>query len=92
MPSKGGSVSETNTFQTVIATNGLLSFLIFNFDTLMWPNPVNLKSCLFGYNADGVTTFTYPGSNTLNITNVALESNVNVKGKWVFAAQPLNTF
>ena len=34
----GGNSSQNNTFQLVIATDGILSFLIYNFGSMTWPN------------------------------------------------------
>jgi hypothetical protein len=33
-----GSSSQNNTFQLVILTDGILSFLIYNFGSMTWPN------------------------------------------------------
>ena len=80
-----GTTSVHNTFQTAIATNGTLSFLIFNYNNLMWPL-TNPSACLFGFNAgDGYRSYTNPLSFT-DIKGIAATSNVNFKGKWIFAA------
>jgi hypothetical protein len=71
-----------NTFQTVIATDGILSFLVFNFQQMSWSYSTNN---LFGYNAgDNINYYSHPDSFTTNIINVSSQSNVNFPGKWVF--------
>ena len=87
-----GNSSLNNTFQLVIATDGKLSFLIFNFGIMSWPNSQFTMNSFFGYNAgDNINYYSYPDSFTNNITNVAFKSNVNVPGKWVFIAYFTNS-
>jgi alpha-tectorin len=80
-----GNSSLKNTFQVVIGTDGILSFLIFNFGDMSWPNSQFLMNSFFGYNAgDNFNFYSYPDSFTNNITSVSTQSNVNIPGKWVF--------
>jgi len=82
-----GRPSVNNTFQLVIATDGKLSFLVFNFGIMSWPNSQFTMNSFFGYNAgDNINYYSYPDSFTNNITNVASKSNVNIPGKWIFIA------
>jgi hypothetical protein len=86
-----GNSSINNTFQLVIATDGKLSFLIFNFGSLSWPNSQFTMNSFFGYNAgDNINYYSYPDSFNNNITNVAFQSNLNKPGKWIFIASSAN--
>jgi hypothetical protein len=79
VPKKNRSTSPTlnNTFQLVIATDGKISFLTFNFGNMSWPNSQFTMNSFFGYNAgDNINYYSYPDSFTNNITNVASKSNV----------------
>jgi WD40 repeat protein len=82
----GGSSASNNTFQVVIATDGILSFLVFTFDQMSWPSSLlSSTNTNFGYNAgDNINFYSNPNSFTGNIKNVTLLSNVNVPGKWIF--------
>jgi len=75
-----GNSSLNNTFQLVIATDGKISFLVFNFGNMSWPNSQFEMNSFFGYNAgDNINYYSYPDSFTNNITNVASKSNVNIQ-------------
>ena len=77
----GGTKSATNTFQAVISTDGIASFLIFNFGSLSLLS----KSIQIGGNSgDGVNFYKFPDNLTANISSLSTLSNVNVPGKWVF--------
>ena len=52
-----GSSSVNNTFQVVIATDGKLSFVIYSFGSMSWPNGRFPISAFFGYNAGENATF-----------------------------------
>ena len=84
VPGKGNTLVQYNTFQTVIITNGTLSYLVFNFYSLTWPNSGFTKlTCLFGFTAgDKLNYYSYPGSYKIAVVNAAIESNVNTKGKF----------
>jgi WD40 repeat protein len=86
-----GSSSQNNTFQLVIATDGKLSFLIYNFGSMTWPNNQFSMDAFFGYNAgDNVNFYSNPNSFTNNIISVSSQSNVNIPGKWIFFVSPVN--
>jgi WD40 repeat protein len=85
-----GSSSVNNTFQVVIATDGKLSFVIYNFGSMSWPNSLLSKDSNFGYNAgDNTNFYSHPNSFTNSITNVSLQSNVKIPGKWIFTTSAI---
>ena len=89
----GGSSSQNNTFQLVMATDGNLSFLIYNFGSMTWPNNQFSMNAFFGHNAgDNVNFYSNPNSFTNNIISVSSQSNVNIPGKWIFFASSVNPF
>ena len=88
--------AQTNTFQCVMATNGVVSFVIFLYadDGIQWTtgdasggtNGLGGTPAQAGFNAgDGVRSASVPGSRTADIINITMTSNVeNVLGVWVF--------
>jgi len=87
-----GNSSMNNTFQLVMATDGKLSFLVFNYGIISWPNSQFTMNSFFGYNAgDNINYYSYPDSFTNNITNVERKSNVNIPGKWIFIVSSTNS-
>lgn len=82
-----------NTFQAIVATNGLYSFTIYNYEKLMWPDiSKNItKLVQAGFNAgDGSTFYKINGSFTYDIVNIANRSNVGLNGKWIFRIDKSN--
>ncbi|XP_065664378.1 protein mesh-like [Hydra vulgaris] len=83
------SCSSNVIYQTVLTSDGVNSFAIFNFNHLGYPtasgNCVNFAQV--GFNAgDGKRFFLMPNSNTAKISETALfQSNVGVPGKWIFS-------
>ena len=78
----GGVSTMKNTFQGIILTDGLFSFAIFNYETLMWKDLTRTNA---GFNAgDGTNYYVLADSSTDAILEVANMSNVNVQGKWIF--------
>ena len=82
-----------NTFQCILATSELESFVIFLYADLQWTTGdssggfygLGRTEALVGYNAgDGINSYTIPGSLTFNITNIARTSNVGIPGTWIF--------
>ena len=70
-----------NTFQCVLATSELESFVIFLYADLQWTT----RHTLAGYNAgDQINSYTLPGSRTADIINIAKTSNVGIPGTWIF--------
>lgn len=83
----GGTFIETNSFQLVIATDGKITYLIYIYGKMMWPNSGFTKKVQVGYDAgDNVNYFTFPDSFTNNIMSVSSKSNINSPGKWLFKA------
>jgi sushi domain-containing protein 2 len=81
-----------NTFQAIIATNGIYSFTIYNYAELQWP-VVNVSShrAQAGFNAgDGATFYIINGSFTQDVVNVTSRSNVGIDGKWIFRVDRAN--
>lgn len=87
--------SKVNTFQAVLITDGLQSFVIFNYDLITWTtgrasggnadNGLGGTPAQGGFNAgDGTTFFVIPGSRTKNILNLNSTSNVGRCGQWMF--------
>lgn len=82
------SCDETLTYQTILTSNGVQSFVIFLYNSLTYP--VRPQSCInfaqIGFNAgDGRRFYMMPSSNTPSLPLVALTtSNVGVNGKWMF--------
>jgi len=79
--------SKVVTHQVVLTSNGVNSFVIFNFNKLDYTVGTQCDShAQIGFNAgDGRRFYLVPYSNTANISNVGLlESNVGIPGKWIF--------
>ena len=83
---------QTNTFQCVLATNGVESFVIFLYvhDKIQWTTGNTLDGlggteAVAGINAgDGVNYVTIHGSLTPEIINITETSNVGIPGVWMF--------
>ena len=86
---------QTNTFQCVLATNGVESFVIFLYahERIQWTtgdssngfNGLGGNEAVAGINAgDGINFFTIPGSLTPDIINIDETSNVGMPGIWMF--------
>ncbi|KAK2159265.1 hypothetical protein LSH36_155g00003 [Paralvinella palmiformis] len=82
----GTAQNKTNTFQTVLITDGKLTFVQFNYKHLNWPNdPSSSCEALMGFNiGDGKTFYSHQASLTGNITQLQDTSNVNITGRWMF--------
>uniref|UniRef100_A0A8D1HYF8 Sushi, nidogen and EGF-like domain-containing protein 1 n=1 Tax=Sus scrofa TaxID=9823 RepID=A0A8D1HYF8_PIG len=92
----GSSSSPVNTFQTVLITDGRLSFTIFNYETITWTTGTHASSggnatglggiaAQAGFNAgDGRRYFSIPGSRTADVAEVETTTNVGVPGRWAF--------
>ena len=86
---------QTNTFQAVLATDGLLSFVIFLYadGEIQWTtgdasggaDGLGGTPAQVGFDAgDGIRYFAVPGSQTDEIINIASTSNVGIPGMWIF--------
>ncbi|XP_077205134.1 sushi, nidogen and EGF-like domain-containing protein 1 isoform X3 [Paroedura picta] len=92
----GNSHSPVNTFQIVLVTDGMLSFTIFNYESVTWTTGMHASSggnsaglggiaAQAGFNAgDGKRYFNIPGSRTDDIVDVEMTTNVGIPGRWVF--------
>ena len=82
-----------NTFQCILATSELESFVVFLYADLQWTtgdksfgvDGLGGTEALAGYNiGDQINSYTIAGSRTSTITNIATTSNVGIPGRWVF--------
>nr|XP_020038650.1 sushi, nidogen and EGF-like domain-containing protein 1 isoform X3 [Castor canadensis] len=85
-----------NTFQTVLITDGKVSFTIFNYESITWTTGTHASSggdatglggiaAQAGFNAgDGQRYFNIPGSRTADMAEVETTTNVGVPGRWAF--------
>ncbi|XP_033127116.1 sushi domain-containing protein 2-like isoform X2 [Anneissia japonica] len=86
-----------NTFQTVLITDGVLSFVMFNYGQLEWTTGLSSGgedglakgnksvAAQVGFNAgDGVNFYSVVGSRTNQILNINRTSNVDRIGRWMF--------
>ncbi|XP_062936120.1 sushi, nidogen and EGF-like domain-containing protein 1 [Cynocephalus volans] len=92
----GSSSSPVNTFQTVLITDGKVSFTIFNYESIAWTTGTHASSggdaaglggiaAQAGFNAgDGRRYFSIPGSRTADVAEVETTTNVGVPGRWAF--------
>lgn len=75
----------TNTFQVVIAANDEYSFIIYNYDSLTWPNRKIEKDTQAGYYLAALGEFMNLNESILNdVTAFAKGSNCDVNGKYIF--------
>ena len=84
------SLLQTNTFQCVLASDGMLSFVIFLYadGEIQWTKgDASSTTAQVGVNAgDGNQSESVPGSLTEEIINITLTSNVGIPGMWIFEA------
>ena len=82
-----------NTFQCILASSELESFVIFLYADLQWTTGiisggsrgVGGNAALAGYNAgDRINSYTLPGSQTSKVVKLTRTSNVGIPGTWVF--------
>ena len=89
-------ILQTNTFQCILATSAIDSFVIFLYadQRIQWTtgdasggnNGLGGTEALAGINAgDGINSITIPGSLTPSILNIAQTSNVDISGVWMFS-------
>ncbi|XP_022089140.1 sushi domain-containing protein 2-like isoform X2 [Acanthaster planci] len=84
----------TNTFQTVLVTNGRHSYAIFNYEEINWTtgtasggNNIGLQGtpAQVGFNAgDGFTFYVVPESRTNAIVDIDEDSNIGFRGRFLF--------
>ncbi|XP_028415602.1 sushi domain-containing protein 2-like isoform X2 [Dendronephthya gigantea] len=78
-----------NTFQAILATDGVSSFSIFYYNKIEWTfglhNSTNRIPAQAGFNAgDNVRYFNIPKSRTPAIINITSTSNYKIPGMWIF--------
>jgi len=72
-------ITQENTLQVVIATNGRASFVFFIYSNIEW------GTANIGFNAgDNVGSFMVPGALTSQTRNIENGSNVDIPGLYVF--------
>ncbi|XP_069057914.1 alpha-tectorin-like [Pleurodeles waltl] len=91
----GSSSSKVNTFQAVLISDGVIDFILLNYDVIEWTTGTTSggdrstglggTQAQAGFNSGGSSHyFSIPGSRTADILNVASTSNVNTPGVWAF--------
>ena len=84
---------QVNTFQCILATSEIESFVIFLYSDLQWTTGdssfgkrgLGGFKALAGYNAgDKINSHTIAGSRTSKIIEIARTSNVGIPGTWIF--------
>ena len=89
------SFIQTNTFQCILATSGVESFVIFLYadGRIQWTTGdssggsrgLGGTEALAGINAgDSINSVTIPGSRTPSIIGITQTSNVGIPGVWMF--------
>lgn len=92
--SKNGT-SKRNTFQAVLTSDGIHSFVIFNYNKIVWTTGSNSDGetitglggnpAQAGFNAgDQLHYYSIEGAQTPAVINLTLTTNVGIPGKWVF--------
>jgi hypothetical protein len=77
-----------NTFQLVLAVDEAYSFVIFNYETLKWPNRKLDKPVQTGYSLNSLNAY-LKMNQSIELTD---QSNVDVKGKFIFRIQNPSKF
>ena len=73
-------LSQENTFQVVIATDGQETFVFFIYGDIEWGDGANI-----GFNAgDGTRSFMVPGALTTQSRNIEDGSNVDMTGVYIY--------
>jgi len=78
-------LDSNNTFQLVLASNGEMSYVMFNYGDLHWPNNDVKVSVSVGYNSgDNQTFFQKEHSASVNISELQHKSNVGMRSRWMY--------
>ncbi|XP_061429262.1 alpha-tectorin-like [Lethenteron reissneri] len=96
----GSERTPINSFQLLLASNGNVSFVMFNYGDITWTTGtasggdaltgLGGKHAQAGFNSgDEGRYFTLPGSRTSDIVHVQNTSNVNKPGRWIFRVDGL---
>ncbi|CAF1461848.1 unnamed protein product [Adineta ricciae] len=74
-----------NTFQAIIATNGIYSFTIFTYNQIQWAAGAWGGYPQVGFNAgDQLNYFTVEDSFSADIVHITQQSNVGIPGQFIF--------
>lgn len=74
-----------DSFQCVLSTNGLMSFITFNYGRLDWPNPNINLSVQIGYDSGDFVNYINIGElYAANINDINIYSNVNTSGRYIY--------
>ncbi|XP_040550999.1 sushi, nidogen and EGF-like domain-containing protein 1 [Gallus gallus] len=95
VPFFGAASKKTNTFQAVLATDGVASFIILNYGDIQWTTGIANQGdphsglggvpAQAGFNSgDDVHYYNIPGSRTPAVLHINRTSNIGVPGRWVF--------
>ncbi|KAK4805423.1 hypothetical protein QYF61_006875, partial [Mycteria americana] len=91
----GAASKKVNTFQAVLATDGVTSFVMLNYGDIQWTTGISNQGdprtgmggipAQAGFNSgDDVHYYNIPGSRTPAVLSVGRRSNVGVPGRWIF--------
>ncbi|KAF7688705.1 hypothetical protein HF521_013512 [Silurus meridionalis] len=91
----GSQTTPVNTFQSVLISDGIVHFAMFNFGEITWSTGtasggdpltgLGGTTAQSGFNGGDVSHFfNLPGSRTNDVVNIEQTTNVNVPGRWFF--------
>ncbi|XP_035428134.1 sushi, nidogen and EGF-like domain-containing protein 1 [Cygnus atratus] len=91
----GAASDKVNTFQAVLATDGVTSFIMLNYGDIQWTTGIANQGdphtglggipAQAGFNSgDDVHYYNIPGSRSPAVLNIGRTSNVGVPGRWIF--------
>ncbi|OCT73577.1 sushi, nidogen and EGF-like domain-containing protein 1 [Xenopus laevis] len=79
-----GIVTQVNTLQVVLITDGTLSFVLFNYADIQWSH--GAAAGLYNGNASEYYQLNNPRDSVFNLTS---SSNINYPGRWAFRVDKL---
>ncbi|NXH16780.1 TECTA protein, partial [Bucco capensis] len=91
----GAASDKVNTFQVVLATDGLTSYVMLNYGDLQWTTGISNQGdphtglgglpAQAGFNSgDDIHYYNLPGSRSPDVLNISQGSNVGLPGRWIF--------
>ncbi|XP_019725167.1 alpha-tectorin isoform X1 [Hippocampus comes] len=95
----GSQTTPVNTFQTVLISDGAVSFALFIYEEITWSTGtasggdpltgLGGTTAQSGFNGGEVGHFlNLPGSRSNDVVNIEQTTNVNIPGRWVFRVDP----
>nr|XP_057933710.1 alpha-tectorin [Doryrhamphus excisus] len=95
----GSQTTPVNTFQTVLISDGAMSFAMFNYQEITWSTGtasggdpltgLGGTTAQLGFNGGEIGHFfNLPGSRSNEVVNVDQTTNVNIPGRWFFRVDP----